>query len=228
MTIIKVAIGTTVASVGSSLLGSRAQRKATEKSGVVNKQISDESLALTKELAATQREDFQPWRNVGEQALKQLWSSVQAGEFEAGAIDVTRNPAYKFRMSEGVKAVDRSAAARGRLNSGAQQKALTRFAQGYASDEYARAYDRDANERARKFNVLSGLSGQGQASAAGQASTTGQLARNAGNILSNSGNAQAQITANAGRARASGYQDVATSVNRGAQNYLFYNLNKTQ
>ena len=46
------------------------------------------------------------------------------------------SPGYQFRLDEGGRAVDRSASARGLLLSGAQNKALTRFGQGEASNEF--------------------------------------------------------------------------------------------
>lgn len=223
MSIAYVAIGTTVASVATSALGSRAARKGAEAGAEADREISAENVALQRELALQQREDFAPWRDVGEQALNQLWEGVQSGQFKTGAIDVTKDPGYQFRIDEGIKARDRSAAARGKLVSGAQDKALTRYAQNYASDEYARAYARDADEKNRQFNILNTMSNQGQASAAGQASSSAQLATNTGNILSRSASVQNQALVNQGTARASGYQDAATAVNQGAQNYLLYN-----
>lgn len=43
-------------------------------------------------------------------------------------------------MAEGNKAIERSAAARGGLNSGATLKALSRYNQDSASNEYTNAY----------------------------------------------------------------------------------------
>lgn len=57
-------------------------------------------------------------------------------------IDVTQDPSYKFRLNEGINALDKSASARGMLLSGAQQKAINKYAQETASQEYANAYNR--------------------------------------------------------------------------------------
>jgi hypothetical protein len=203
---------------------SKAQAKAAKSAASSQKAIADENVALQRELANQQREDFAPWRDIGEQALNQLWSGVKSDEFLVGDIDVTRDPGYQFRIDQGIEALDKSAAARGRLLSGAQQKGVSEYAQNLASQEYANAYAREANEKARKYNMLSGLSSGGQASAAGQAQSTSQLASSSGNILSNLGNAQAQSQFAQGQARAGAYQGMAQSANQAAQNWLTYKI----
>jgi len=215
-------IGSAVVGGVSAYQSGKAQEKAAKTAAESQERISDENLILQRELAEQQREDFAPWRDVGEQALQQLWSGVESGEFEVGRVDVTKDPGYQFRMDQGVEALDKSAAARGRLLSGAQQKGVTDYAQNLASQEYANAYAREANEKARRYNILSGLSGMGQASAARQAGATGQLAQQSGNILSNLGQAQAQSAYAQGQARAGAYQGAAQATNQAAQNWLLY------
>lgn len=227
-------IGSAVVGAGASYASGRAQSKAAKKAAQSQERISDENLLLQRELTEQQREDFAPWRDVGEQALDQLWQGVQAGEFlpekfAPSQIDLEQDPGYKFRMDQGVEALDKSAAARGRLLSGAQQKALTQYGQDVGSQEYANAYARYADQyakesdrRARKFNILSSISGQGQSSAARQAGATSQLAQTSGNILSNLGAAQAQSAYAQGQARAGAYQGMAQSANQAAQNWMLY------
>lgn len=108
---------------------------------------------------------------------------------------MTQDPGYAFRRDEGAKALERSAVAGGRAMSGAYDKALTRYGQDYASNEYQNA-----------FNRLGVISGAGQ-TATGALSTAAQnYGQNAGGYMTAAGNAQAQGVANAGNARASGYQ----------------------
>jgi hypothetical protein len=63
------------------------------------------------------------------------------------------DPGYQFRLSEGLKAMDRSAAARGTLRTGATIKALSDYGANAASDEYQRAFDR----RLQQYREGSGL-----------------------------------------------------------------------
>lgn len=111
------------------------------------------------------------------------------------------SPGYEFRLEEGINALDKSAAARGRLNSGAQGRALVRYGEGLAASEYADYWNR-----------LAGLAGVGQQAATnlGEFGTT--AARNAG-----------IFTAGAGTARASGYTGAANVLTGGAQDLAYFN-----
>lgn len=93
------------------------------------------------------------------------------------------SPGYQFRMDEGVNALDRSAAARGRLLSGAQAKALNRYGQGVASDEFS-----------NYTNRLAQLAGYG-----------GQVVNQGAALSQSAANSQSNILADIGNARASGY-----------------------
>jgi hypothetical protein len=66
--------------------------------------------------------------------------------FTSTGFDFTADPGYNFRLGEGVKALEGSAAARGKALSGQTVKDILGFSQGLASDEYQRAYDRALGE----------------------------------------------------------------------------------
>jgi len=116
------------------------------------------------------------------------------------------NPQYKFLREEGMRGIERSAAARGSLQSGGTLKALSKYNQNLA---YGMSSD--------YLNRLASVSGVGQTTA----TQTGQLgasaAANQANILSNSaanqGNAYAQGAAGA----ASGYLGSANAWSQGIQ-----------
>lgn len=80
------------------------------------------------------------------------------------------DPGYQFRLAEGQKAIERSAAARGGLNSPATMKALQGYGQGVASEEYQNAFNRDLQTKQNIYNMLAGVGSTGQL-AAGQAAT---------------------------------------------------------
>ena len=111
------------------------------------------------------------------------------------------SPGYDWRMTEGTKAIERSAASRGLLRSGGTLKAIQRYGEGLASSEY----ENYANRLASLAGV--GQSATGSTSAAGQAASAGiQAAYGA------AGNAQANAFTNAGNARASSYQNIGNAV----------------
>lgn len=245
MAVVVTAIaGSAVVGGVASIISSKNARKGIEKGAAAEKQISDSNIALQKELADEQRKDFEPWRKSGIAALNKLNSGVASGAFDLGKFNtptfgrVELDPGFDFRKREGVKARDQSASARGRLNSGAHEKALERYGQDYASNEYSKAYGRtvdkynrdfdkaandyalDANAKSRKFNILSGLSTQGQQAASRQAGATSQLSTTTGNILANSGRSQNNAYSSIGNMTP--YNDIATGVNKAAQNWLTF------
>lgn len=235
MSVVAAAIvGSAVVGVVGSSQAAGAQADSAQAGMDAEERMTAMNLEFQREMADQQREDFAPWRDAGKAALDSITSGIESGEFDMGKfdpsqIDLQRDPGYKFRMQEGVNALDASASARGRLQSGAQQKALTQYGQDVGSQEYSNAYARYANEygmeadrKARRFNMLSGISQGGQASAAGQAQASSQLAQTGGNIMTNSGRSQNMAQQNIGNARAGAYQGAATSVNQAAQNWITY------
>lgn len=101
------------------------------------------------------------------------------------------DPGYAFRIAEGQKALERSAAAKGGLFSGATGKALSRYGQDMASQEYGNAYNRYNNDQSQQFNRLAALAGIGQTSQ-GQINQLGMNAANqVGQNYLGMGNAQA-------------------------------------
>ena len=115
------------------------------------------------------------------------------------------DPGYQFRLSEGLKAMERGAAARGGLQSGAALKAAQRYGQEYASGEYTNAFNRYQAERAARLNPLQSLSGVGQ-------TTASQLGTAASNLGANLGQTYMTGGMAAGQARASGYLGQANAL----------------
>lgn len=121
--------------------------------------------------------------------------------------DFQADPGAEFRMAEGQKGVERSGSAKGMTLSGAGLKALERYRQDFASNEFSKAYDRFTNERAygtgeyqrafdrfnteqgNKFNKLATVAGIGQ-TANGQNNSAGaNFGANASDLITGQGNA---------------------------------------
>jgi len=66
--------------------------------------------------------------------------------------EVTGDPGYQFRLGEGERALEQSAAARGVINSGGTLGDLVRFGQQFASNEYGNVYNRRMNEYNTNYN----------------------------------------------------------------------------
>jgi hypothetical protein len=108
-----------------------------------------------------------------------------------GMSDFQADPGYAFRLSEGMKALDASAAARGGLLSGNTLRGAVKYGQDAASEEYTNAFNRYQANRRNQLGPLETLFGGAHDSA----NTLGGAASNLGNSLaSNSyqlGNVQA-------------------------------------
>jgi hypothetical protein len=115
--------------------------------------------------------------------------------------DLEMDPGYGFRLSEGMKALDRTAAARGGMMSGAALKAAGRFGQDMASQEYMNAFNRAQALKSERIGALGGLYGAGQMATNQVSNAAGQYGVNAGNMMMESG-----------RARASGYIGSANAI----------------
>jgi hypothetical protein len=76
--------------------------------------------------------------------------------------DLVYQNGLQFGLNEGVKGVNRMAAATGSQLSGATLKALTRFGNDYATTKTGGAYDRFNNNRQQTYNMLAGVAGTGQ------------------------------------------------------------------
>lgn len=130
-----------------------------------------------------------------------------------GLKDFQTDPGYQFRMDEGIKGLDRSAAARGGLLSGAALKGINRFSQDFASNEYGNAYNRFNQDQSNKFNRLAAIAGIGQTS-------TGQVAQAGQNYATGAGNAMM----GAGNAMAAGQVGSANAISGALNNVSQYNM----
>jgi len=184
--------------LGSSLYGANAAQQAGSAQAAAASRAADLQYQQFRDQAAL----LEPFRQAGVRALPQLESqrNMMPGAF-TGKVDLTQDPGYAFRLSEGQKALDRSAAARGGLISGGALKAAQRFGQDLGSQEYQNAYNRaltgynaDVARESTGYNRLAALAGIGQ-TATSQVGAAGQnMASNVGNLMTSGAAANAAGT----------------------------------
>lgn len=75
--------------------------------------------------------------------------------------DLQIDPGYDFRLTEGQKALERSAAARGGATGGGALKAITDFGQRMGSQEYQNAFERFRQSIGDRFGRLNTVAGRG-------------------------------------------------------------------
>lgn len=163
------------------------QADATTQAANISAQAQREALALQQRMYEEGIKRQQPFLEIGTNALNRLNALSQPNANVAQFLQM--DPGYGFRLSEGQKALERSAAARGGLLSGSTGKALTRYGQEFGSEEFGRAYNRLAglaNLGPRAAGVMSdlgtGYANQANALAMTNAANQGNLALQAGNI----------------------------------------------
>jgi hypothetical protein len=238
----------------SSSKASKAQANAANQAAQLQADAAQRQLDFQREMFQTQREMQEPWRAAGVNALNRIEMREDdvPGPFRAttampgaftGQVNMMADPGYQFRLSEGLKALDRQAAARGGLISGGALKAAGRYGQDYASGEYQNAYNRALTEynaamqrsqmgygreldaynaemqrSAAGYNRLASMAGLGQTSV-GQIGSAAQNYANLGsNALGTMGAAQAGGVTGAANARASGYMGQANALASGLGN----------
>lgn len=191
---------------GASLLGSAFGADAQEDAADQAAQLQREQFNKTVEL----NEPFRQAGLAGQNRLLELLGiggNKDAADYgsamrDFGTADFQADPGYQFRLSEGMKGLERAAASRGGLLSGRAYKGLMDYGQGLASQEYGNAFNRFQTNRSNKLNPLQALAGTGQ-SATNQVSAAGQnYASGAGSAIMGGGNA-----------RASGYVGGANAIN---------------
>jgi hypothetical protein len=189
--------GITAAVIGGTAIVAGAYMSSQASKGAAQTQADAARYSADQQAAATAQQIAvaEPWRNKGEIALNQLSTMSQPGgelmqEFNPATAS-TMDPGYAFRFNEGMKALNASAAARGGLISGNALRSSIGFGQDMGSQEYTNAFNRYQINRANKMDPLKFLSGQGQAAAAGQASSIGAGATNTANLMTGAANATA-------------------------------------
>jgi hypothetical protein len=170
----------------SGYLGSQAVKKGGEaQAGAANRAADLQNAQYYQT-----REDQMPFTEAGKTALNQLVPlATNYKPFDYNAM--TADPGYGFRLSEGQKALDRSAAARGGLISGSALKAATRFGQAAGSEEYTNAFNRYQAERNAQLNPLQSLAGMGQTTMTNLGTLGASNAANVGNLMTSGAAASA-------------------------------------
>jgi hypothetical protein len=194
---------------GSAIVGGIASNQAAK----TQARAADRATEAQERMFNRQVQLQEPFRQVGVNALPELVEASRYTPF--GMEQFQQDPGYAFRMKEGLRALENTAAARGGLLSGNQMRGVTRFGQELGSQEFTNAFNRYQAERAARLNPLQSLAGMGQSNAATMAQQAGQFGQNIGaNIIG------------AANARASGYMGTANALSNALGQGLNYYQNQ--
>lgn len=193
--------GGAVSAIGASS-AANTQRKAAQDAAEAQLTATRETNDMLKGFRQEDVERFQPFYDGGLDAYNALRFENGLGDRPEGYQGFTGTPGYDFRRQQGLDAVQGSVAGRQGLMSGAALKAMERFGQDYASNEYGNYLSR-----------LGGMASGGQSAAGLQASTSQNYGAQIGNNMLAGGQAQAQGFMNAGNAAAAGTVGMTNAFN---------------
>jgi hypothetical protein len=181
--------------------------------------VIDEA-GLSRAMAAARQGDQNAMNNY---QPPQGGQSADFGRYarDFGMSDFQQDPGYAFRLSEGQKLLDRSAAARGGLISGGALRAATRYGQDMGSQEYQNAFNRYQTNRSNQLNPLGSLMTLGQNAAANQGASMGTYGTNVGNLTMQGGQAMAAGQLGSANTLAGGLEK-AGSTYRNQMNFTDY------
>lgn len=176
---------------GLGLAGAATQAGAAKSAAQTSASAADRAAELQRQMFERQVELQEPWRQAGINALTKLQTAAEYTPF--GVNQFQQDPGYAFRLAEGQKALERSAAARGGLISGNALRAAQRYGQEMGSQEYQNAFNRYQAERQARLGPLQSLAGLGQTSTNALTGAAGTYGTTVGNIYQGQGANEANM-----------------------------------
>lgn len=161
---------------------SAAQTQANSAQNATNAQLS---------MFNTTQQNLKPYMDSGTNALGSLNAALPGLTTPFSAAQYQKSPGYAFQMSQGIDAVQNSAAAAGGIHGGNTLKALTQFGQGLANTDYQQSYQNYMGQQQQTYGMLSGLANSGQNAAAGLGGISTQIGGQIGSNMIGAGNALA-------------------------------------
>lgn len=203
--------------IGSGVIGAGASIYGANKASETQSNAAQQAAAIQQRQYEQTRADLAPYRVIGEDASARLRTKL-TDLTDPISIDpdvLQNSDYYKFASTQGQKAVQNAAAARGLGKAGAALKGAAAFAKGLATDTYKTAFDMENINRSNAYNRLKALIDTGAGAATGTGVLGEKAAYNTGTALVGGANAEA-----------AGYNRIGSSVANLAGNiggYAMYN-----
>ena len=173
-------------SLGGSIFSGLGQSAASKK------QYEAEMAALQfqKQVYQQNTARLQPWVNQGNLALNELNARLPQLTTPFSAANLAQTPGYQFTLGQGLQATQNGQAAQGLGNSGSALRGAEQYAQGLASTTYNQQLQNYLAQNSQIYNMLSGVSSQGENAAAQTGNQALQSAQGVSAALTGAGNAQ--------------------------------------
>lgn len=184
--------------------------------------------------------NYQPYMDAGKSALGsyQNLAAGLPGQFDpilgqmgntigqltsSNLNDYQQSPGYDFRMQQGIKAIQNSAAANGTLNSGATLKALTQYGQDYGTNDYQTYLGNLQNQFSAEGNYLNSTINSANAEMNPYGTLMNQganMTQNLGQLGYNTANQAAAYQAAAGQTEANGMMAQSNALQQAGQQWV--------
>ncbi|HDR9033741.1 TPA: hypothetical protein QDB07_001198 [Burkholderia vietnamiensis] len=244
-------------SAAAGLAGSAISANAAGDAAQTQADAANNSAALQNAQWQQTQKNLKPYMDLGQSAINPLLSAMgynvkknTDGTYSFGSTDPNNplqqrfiyadfqaptaaqaqaTPGYQFTLTQGLKSVQNSAAARGLGTSGAALKGAANYATGLADSTYNDVFNRalstynanfgkaqttfqtNYNSAANNVNRLTNLVGSGQNAAATNGSLGATAAANIGNTLTSGANAQASGVVGTANAISSGLNSLGSA-----------------
>lgn len=210
------ALGASLGGAAEEVTGGGASGAAREASQAANA-AAERDLALRTRMYEEDVARRKPFYEAGVNALPGYLQGIeQGGELVRGFNmgDYQADPGYAFRLSEGEKALGRSAAVRSGVVSGGALKAAQRFGQDYGSQEYSNAYNRFRDTQGLRRNALAGVVGFAPTAANSMAAGGQSYASGAGPQMYQQGVNTGNAMISGQQARSSSYGQLGSALGK--------------
>lgn len=200
-----IVIGGAIAAVG-AVGGAVISSSGAKSAASTQAQAAEDAAHLQNDQYSTTQANLKPYMDLGSSYIdplkNALANSMLTQQFSAPtAAQAQATPGYQFTQTQGLKAVQNSAAARGLGVSGAAMKGAASYATGLADSTYNDVFNRalqtfntNYSSAANNVNRLQGIVGSGQNAAATNGSLGAAAVGNIGNTLTSGANASAAGT----------------------------------
>lgn len=198
-------IGGTIAAVG-AVGGAAISASASKSAANTQAQAAEDAAHLQNDQFNQTQANIKPFMDLGSSNINALQSALSNPIFNQQfsaptAAQAQATPGYQFTQTQGLKAVQNSAAARGLGVSGAAMKGAASYATGLADSTYNDTFNRalqtfntNYGNASSNVNRLTGIVGSGQNAASGLGALGAQTAGNIANTLTSGANASAAGT----------------------------------
>ena len=167
--------------IGAGVIGAGASIYGANKAATAQENATNAAANLAQGEFDTTQSNLAPYRNIGGTAATQLTNMLPTltAPVVMNEAALKQTPGYQFNLTQGLKSVQNSAAARGLGVSGAALKGASTFATGLADSTYQNQFSNAVTNQTNAYNRLAGLVNTGEAAAAGNVSA----ATGAGNTI---------------------------------------------